>query len=294
MASLKEIRRRIGSVSNTKQITRAMKLVSAAKLRRAQDGAINGRSYSNRLRGIISTLLGELPGDFHHPLLDVREEVKSRRVIVISGERGLCGAYNANVLKAIDATEAKEADVNLSFVAIGGRTVSAGKRAGWNMIESHERLSENATEWPVADIANEAIEAFSSGKCDEVVIYYTKFVTAMTQVVTREVLLPVSKESLKSEDSDVEIDENVKAPKTDPSPNILLSNLIPLIVTATIRQAGLESKASEHAARMTAMDSATKNADELTDKLTLYYNRARQSAITTELIDIVGGAEAVS
>jgi len=295
VGGLKEIRRRITSVSNTKQITRAMKLVSAAKLRRAQDAALNGRAYSDKLIAVVQNLLAELSEDFSHPLLEERKEVKRRLSVVISGERGLCGAYNTNVLKAIEK-DVRAAKCETTFIVIGARTVSSAKRFGWDTLGAYEKLPENAAMWPIEEINQQMISGFLDEKYDEVNLFYTKFNSAISQVVTKETVLPLSRESLQTLAAAVEKDTSESknaGMKVSPSAEQLIANLIPLVIAARLRQAGLESKASEHASRMTAMDSATKNADDLTAKLKLFYNRARQSAITTELIDIVGGAEAV-
>ncbi len=293
MSGLKEIRRRITSVNNTRQITRAMKLVSAAKLRRAQDAAENGRAYSDRLNEAVRAAISDLTGDFDHPLLEVRPEIKRRRIIMVAGDRGLCGAYNANVAKAVIANN-KGASPAFDVIAVGRRSASAVASNRWELKAKYAELGENAATWPIEEIARSCMRDFISGECDEVVLYYTKFVSAMTQEVTREVLLPFG-------GINAEISETAPKQEGDegyisysPSPEEILSGLIPLLVRTRIGQGALESKASEHAARMTAMESATSNASDLIDKLRLYYNRARQSTITTELIDIVGGAEATN
>ncbi len=289
MSGLKAIRRRITSVKNTKQITRAMKLVSAAKLRKAQDAALNGRSFADQLKLSLEAIQRELPNDFTHPLLDTSRPVRRRRVIIMAGERGLCGAYNTNVLKAVTAAS-RATDVEEEFVSVGRRAVSAAKKSGWNVLHSFEGLSEDAATWPVAELTGEFIADFLSGKIDEVVIHYTKFISAMTQVVESERLLPFRLPEL---DPAAAADAVQGATRFDPSPEAILEKLLPLLLRTRISQAGFESKASEHAARMTAMDSATNNADDLISRLRLFYNRARQSTITRELIDIVGGAEAI-
>ena len=282
-------------MKNTKQITRAMKLVSAAKLRRAQEAAESGRSFGNRLQEVLRSVLDDLPEDFSHPMLETRASVKKRRVLVIAGERGLCGGYNSNMAKALQA-EVASASCELDFVIVGQRGVLTANRFDWSLVESHVRLPEDVGLWPVSEIAERLIAAFDHGDCDEVVVFYTKFQSAMTQIVTREVLLPFARvDSAKSEASEDQSEEDVEFSKNkyDPSPEQIISQLLPLLLATKVCQAGTESKASEHAARMTAMDSATRNADDLIEKLRLYYNRARQSAITRELIDIVGGAEAL-
>jgi F-type H+-transporting ATPase subunit gamma len=294
MGGLKEIRRRITSVHNTKQITRAMKLVSAAKLKRAQDAAVAGRGYLDELCRVLAKVSNELPDGFNHVLLEKRTEVKTRQAIVIAGERGLCGGYNTNLLKAVYANENK-AGVKTSVVPIGRRAVSAAKKSNWTIAKNYEGLSEDALTWPVSEMVSSAVRDFAEGKCDEVVVYYTKFVTAITQQVTRQVLLPFSADHFPAKPKKGTVGNSVELEsKYSPSPEEIFSKMIPLLIQTQIIQCGLESKASEHASRMTAMDSATTNAEDLIGKLRLYYNRARQSAITTELIDIVGGAEAVS
>jgi F-type H+-transporting ATPase subunit gamma len=294
MSGLKTIRRRITSVRNTKQITRAMKLVSAAKLRRAQEAALGGREFSEGLAEILAKVVNELPDDFSHALLEKRPEIKRRRVIFVSGERGLCGAYNANIVKAIQGNEAAGNLDTVDFLPIGKQSVNARKRFGWKLADINEKLGEDASLWPVEDISARLVKDYVEGRFDELVVYYTKFVSAMTQTVTREVLLPFSLEQATEktpEHSAEKVDTGV--PRFDPRPEVIVLRLLPLVLGSKLRQAGLESKASEHAARMTAMDSATRNADDLISKLRLFYNRARQSAITRELIDIVGGAEAI-
>jgi len=298
VGSLKEIRRRIGSVKNTKQITRAMKLVSAAKLRKAQEAAVSGRGFGKRLQHTLAVVREGLKGDFVHPLLEKKEEVKIRRAIVIAGERGLCGAYNTSVFKAVEQGERDLTNCDMEYVPVGRRAVAYSKQADWDVVSSYEGLPEDAGLWPIAEIVEKQVRSYLAGECDEIVIYYTEFVSAMTQNVKREIILPftvdTSSNAATSSSAETENVEVVKGAKTDPSPEELIGKMIPLLINTRLTQAALESKASEHASRMTAMDSATRNADDLMDSLKLFYNRARQSAITTELIDIVGGAEAAN
>lgn len=272
-----------------------MKLVSAAKLRRAQDGAQNGRAYVEQLRGVMGQVLLDLPADFKHPLIEQRAEIRRKCVVVIAGERGLCGAFNTNIFKAVALAEFGK-NFEVDVVAVGRRAVSAGRRLGWNLVGEFEGLAEDASTWPVEQISERFVSGFVEGRYDEVVVYYTKFVSAMTQQAVREIVLPFGAKS-RDEEGDLAtvsaLGRNVAGQvKYSPSVFELFERLVPVIVRAGLLQAGLESKASEHAARMTAMDSATRNANELIEKLRLYYNRARQSSITKELMDIIGGAEA--
>lgn len=296
MAGLKAIRRRITSIRNTRQITRAMKLVSAAKLKRAEEAAVAGRTFTERLETVLAAALAGLPENFTHPLLTSGEsqKVSNRRAVVISGERGLCGAYNTNVIKAVLAQEF-HGPLRSDFVAVGRRTVSTAKRLRWTVAENYEGLPEDISKWPIEQIVSSLLQRYQSGASDEIVLYYTRFISGLQQEVRREVLVPISKASfvaklLKQGGASV-IDE--KQFGYDPEPTALFTALLPLYLRAKFRGAVLEAKASEHASRMAAMDAATTNADDLTARLQLFYNRARQSAITRELIDIIGGAEAL-
>ena len=297
MSGLKAIRRRIGSVKNTKQITRAMKLVSAAKLRRAQDAAIGGRAFTDRLLEVLRVLQANLAENTENPLFEQRP-VKKRLIMFVAGERGLCGAYNTNVMKAVQTGEMADAardGIEVVCFPIGKQAGSAARRFGWATTGSFDKLGENVDAWPLKDISQELTKGFMAGDFDEVVVYYTKFQSVMSQIVTRDVLLPFGRSAV-LEDAATTTKAGAKNPsltRFDPSPEIILFELLPMLIGSRIRQAGLEARASEHASRMTAMDSATKNADELITQLRLFYNRARQSTITRELIDIVGGAEAI-
>ena len=288
MPSLKDIRRRIGSVSNTKQITRAMKLVSAAKLRRAQTAATSGRGYIAELKQLFFKLQLHPKCVATESVLTSTRDISKRAIVVIAGERGLCGGFNTNVIKEVEAKEDKE-DANTSVIAIGRRAVSSLRSSGWTIAKQFEDLPEDASLWPIRELASELMQQFSDGVYDQVVVYYTKFHSVMRQEVCCEQLLP-----LVAEADPTEAAVSEEEFKSDPSPELILESLTPLLVQSILNQAGLESKASEHASRMTAMDSATRNANDLISDLRLYYNRARQSSITTELIDIVGGAEAQS
>jgi len=297
VAGLKEIRRRITSIRNTKQITRAMKLVSAAKLRRAQLAAEGGRDYRLRLERIFKTLMDEVSGELDNPLLRAPSVVKERVVIVYTSDRGLCGGFNANVIKAIQAEENRDG-VNCRFVILGRKGVAAANRFGWQIEQRFENLHESPALWPVDEAMRAATKAFLANDATEVVIYYTKFISAMSQRVAREVVLPFTFEASEK------LPLRGQADGSDPSsqfagfdfalpPEQIVARVIPLLIKTKLVQAALEAKASEHAARMTAMDSATTNADDLISRLKLFYNRARQGAITKELLDIVGGAEAL-
>lgn len=294
MAGLKEIRRRITSIRNTRQITRAMKLVSAAKLKRAEEAALAGKTFTERLEVALAAVLVGLPRNFSHPFIRSTEERKGeRRIIAIAGERGLCGAYNSNVVKALLSQDI-ETSPRVEVVPIGRRMVSAAKRFVWNSVKTFEGLPDDIRRWPIDALTEELFADFRSGKVGEIVIYYTRFISGLNQKVVRETLLPFNTELLSVNISPAERAHLQKGQfEYSASPEQLFDLLAPLYVKAKIKTAILQSKASEHASRMAAMDSATNNADELIAKLRLFYNRARQSAITKELLDIIGGAEAL-
>lgn len=281
MSGLKAIRRRLSSVKNTKQITRAMKLVSAAKLKRAQDAALGGRKFSERLGEVLRTSIKALPQGFSHPLIEVRE-VNKTAYVVFSGERGLCGPYNSNIFKALSA-EVKSRDSETVCFAVCKRAEASVTRLGLSLKQSYVSLPDDAGLWPMDELGSSIVSLYTSKEVDEVVLIYTKFLSAMNQEVVCEKLLPFSIESGESATEDAQI---------EPSAQEVFSEILPLTLKTKLFQAGYEAKACEHASRMTAMDAATRNADELMDKLRLFYNRARQRVITAELLDILGGAEA--
>jgi F-type H+-transporting ATPase subunit gamma len=294
MPGLKAIRRRFMSIGNTRQITRAMKLVSAAKLKRAEETAIAARVFLERLETALAAVLSGLPADFRHPLLAEHEEDRTRtRLVVVAGERGLCGAYNTNVFKAVQTGELK-ADFQGDVVAIGRRTAGTAKRLRWRVERVYEGLPDDITKWPIDKMAQELFEGYRRGDISAVVVYYTRFISGLQQEITRERLVPLDLKALNARlaaRSGAAIREGQF--RFSPPPAEVLDFLVPLYIKAKLRSAILESKASEHASRMAAMDAATTNADDLIAKLRLFYNRARQSAITRELIDIIGGAEAL-
>jgi F-type H+-transporting ATPase subunit gamma len=273
-----------------------MKLVSAAKLKKAQDAAFAGRQFRLEIQRALVLAVQNLPEDYSHSFLTAHETQSSKagaktvkiktRVYAVSGERGLCGAFNANLIKAVVAGE----NVTESeMIAVGKKANSAAVRFKWNLTAAFEGLPEDISLWPIEEMVN---AGFKESETAQVVkLYFTQFISTLTQRVTEETLLPFDIERMKKQVS-LESSQNT-AVKLDPSAIKVFEYLAPIYLRARLREAALESRASEHAARMTAMDSATNNASDLIDKLQLFYNRARQSAITTELIDIIGGSSAV-
>ena len=286
MPSLKAIRKRIVSVKNTRKITRAMKLVAAAKLRRAQDTIIAARPYSQAIASVVSELSG-VAGKESHALFEERE-LKKAAIVVITADRGLAGAFNTNVIKAVERYAANELS-NAQEVTL--RII--GKKANQHFsrrnarIASYEPAPTGVNALQVArETSNRAIDDFLAGKVDRVFLAYNEFVNAGTQRVRIVQVLPVIPDtSAEAKDQADYIYE--------PSKEALLTRLVPLYVQVQIYRAALESIAAFFGAQMMAMESATKNAGEMINRYTLQYNRARQAAITKELLEIIGGAEAL-
>ncbi len=292
MAGLKDIKRRLKSVKNTKKITYAMKLVSAAKLRKAQESVTRSREYTNAINELLAGLLQGGAG-FSHPLIEPHHEVKRIRLLVIGGSRGLCGGFNSNMFKLVEASmrelKVKHPGAMIDFMLVGRKPGEYFRRVKREYVKAYEELSEDANRWPIDEIALELEHAFIKGEIDQVYVLYTRFRSAISVTATRELLLPLDAKVVETKAAGGA--EGVTL--FEPSPEEVFAAIMPRILRSRIRQASLDSKASEHGSRMTAMDSATKNADELSYKLQLKANKLRQSGITGQLLDIVGGAEAL-
>ncbi|MBI4843976.1 MAG: ATP synthase F1 subunit gamma [Nitrospirae bacterium] len=287
MATLRDIKRRITAVKSTKQITKAMKMVAAAKLRRAQLSMINMRPYADKMNSVIASMTAE--GDSGHPLLAQRPR-KKIEVLVLTSDRGLCSAFNSNILKAAERliAERKSENFNISISVVGKKASDYFKRRKVEMRNVWAGLSGKLVYSEAQEIGKNIVESYLNETVDEVFIIYNKFLTVMSQEVTVRKLLPMSPEERTGKEAE---------PSTlyifEPSQKEILNQLLPKNVEVQIYRALLESQASEEAARMTAMENATKNADEMIGRLTLQYNKARQASITKELMDIVGGVEAL-
>jgi F-type H+-transporting ATPase subunit gamma len=286
MANLKAIKKRIVSVKNTSKITKAMKMVSAAKLRRAQENVVAARPYAKKLGEVLGRLTAISDAD-SSPLQQKRE-VKNALLLVVTSDRGLCGGFNTNLCKAAErfVREHKDEYPSLSVMTIG--------RKGYEYLKNRQKIYKNQpgvfaklSYQTAAFLAGEVIDGFLAEEYDEVFLIYNAFRSVMAQDITLERLLPVAPPA--SEPTE----ELPPVYIYEPDKEALLKELLPKNVEVQIYRALLESNASEHGARMTAMDSATKNANEMIGKLTLQYNRARQAAITTELIEIISGAESL-
>jgi F-type H+-transporting ATPase subunit gamma len=285
MANLKDIRKRISSVKSTQQITKAMQMVAAAKLKKAQDNVVQARPYAGKMSEVMASLAVRVkPGK--HPLLQRREE-KKIELVVIASDRGLCGGFNTNVMKAADAFIKEKSDAcEITMSVVGRKARDYYRRRNWEF--QTEELNPGAVDFGWAEkISRGIIDRYVEEECDAVYVAYTEFKSAMTQNVKVMRLLPLEPKPLAEGEIPVEY-------IFEPSEGALLADILPRYIYTQVFRMLLESVASEHGSRMTAMDSATNNAIEMTAKLTLLYNRARQAAITTELMEIVSGAEALN
>ncbi len=298
MASLIDLRRRIRSVKNTQQITKAMKMVAAAKLRRAQDQILATRPYALELRKVTEHLAAVSAGEVEHPLLtsaggDDGGEAGSGKtlVLVVTGDKGLCGAFNAHVQRRAEQ-EIATLNGGGEILALGNRGADFFTHRGSPMRGARRGLFKDLNYGTAQELAAEVSKAFSDGEYDAVYAVYNEFISVLSQRVSWERLLPIAREDVVGEEGGA-ADGDHRDYLYEPSEAEILNDLLPRFVTFQIYRVLLESQAAEHAARMTAMDSATKNAGELIDALTLQYNRSRQAEITTELIEVVSGANAL-
>ena len=292
MASLRDIRKRIKSVKNTQKITKAMKMVSAAKLRRATERVMAARPFADKIADTAAALArrAELLGEAPHPLLVRRPESEkggSLEILAITSDRGLCGAFNSNVVRrALRARfDARDVHKQTRVSTVGRKAAEAMKRENVETRKVYEGVWDGLNYQKAQQIAFELTELYVNGDVDVVSIVYNEFVNAATQRVVVDQILPVV--AAKTEESDI-VDFDY-----EPNRGVLLDALLPRQLATRIYRALLESAAAEHAARMQAMENASKNAKEMVGSLTLYYNRARQAAITKELMEIIGGAEAL-
>lgn len=292
MANLKEIRGRISSVTSTQQITKAMKMVAAAKLRRAQDRIIQMRPYAERLSSILANLSASLDADTSNVFTQARP-VENVLIVTVTADRGLCGAFNANILKAamtlVQEKYAAQAEAgNVQFLAIGSKGADGIKRRGYTVIDDFVGTLQNLSFGKVKEAAEFIITQYQKGKIDKVEVIYNEFKNVVTQIVRTEQFLPLLAAE-KSEDDKSQVTDYL----LEPSKEEIIEELIPKTLKIQLYKAVLDSNASEQGARMTSMDNATENANEILKDLRLTYNRTRQAAITKEILEIVAGAEAL-
>ncbi len=283
MANLKEIRNRIASVSSTMQITSAMKMVSAAKLKKAQDAITAMRPYANKLTELLQNLSATLDADSGSKFSEQRE-IKNVLIVAITSNRGLCGAFNSNIIKRATAV-AESYDAKVSIVAIGKKANDALSK-NFEVISNQSPVFDNLTFANVAAIAEMLMEQFESKAFDKIEVVYNKFKNAATQEIMTEQFLPIAPlDNAPNSNQDYIF---------EPSKEEIVETLIPKSLKTQLYKSIRDSFASEHGARMTAMHKATDNATELRDQLKLTYNKARQASITNEILEIVGGAEALN
>lgn len=285
MANLKEIRSRITSVGSTMQITSAMKMVSAAKLKRAQDAIIQMRPYANKLTELLENLSASLDSSDGGVYTQSRE-IKNVLLVTVTSNRGLCGGFNAYILKKAKALINKDySNANVSILSIGKKSSEHFQKNGFNVISSHDTLFGDLTFESVAEVAEDIMNHFVARDYDKVVLVYNQFKNAATQIIMAENFLPVQS----AENEGAVVGDYL----FEPTKQEIVEQLIPKSLKTQLFKAVLDSHAAEHGARMTAMHKATDNASELRKELTLTYNKARQAAITAEILEIVGGAEAL-
>ncbi len=290
MASLDDLKKRIASVKSTQKITKAMKMVAAAKLRRAQENAEKGRPYSEKMNNVILNLSNGISDKENAPkLLSGTGKEKTHLCVVMTSDRGLCGGFNSNIIKKAKTYFSKIIDEGkeLKIITVGSKGNDQLKRVyGEKIIENISfKESKSANYFDAEKVGKKVIEKFESGEFDICTIFYNQFKNVITQIPQAQQIIPLeSKEYEKSSDESYEF---------EPDEDEILSNLLPKNISTQIFKAMLENSASEQGSRMSAMDNATRNAGEMVDKLTIEYNRSRQAAITKELIEIISGAESL-
>ena len=288
MANLKDIKTRIASVKKTRQITSAMKLVAAAKLRGATERAVAAKPYKEKLAGVLHRVSGAAGGDVSDPLLEVHDAVRKILVVVLTSDRGLCGGFNNNLMRQTQRWLEQKAEAGVEYdvrmYGRKGRDFSKAKKM--SVASAHLDYNKLVRMDVVRELNHDLVAGYRDGVYDEVYVVYNVFKNAITQTPTFAKLLPMQVEAASDDTAGVNY-------LYEPGPETLLETLLPLYLQTLVLQAFLETEAGELAARMTAMDNATRNASDLIGSLTLEYNRARQAAITTEIIEIVSGAEAL-
>lgn len=295
MPSLKDVKMKIAGVAKTKQITKAMNMVASAKLRGAQTRIERFRPYADKFREVLGDVAGKAQGAAH-PLLEQRDERKATVIVLATSDRGLCGGFNAMLIAkalSVAASGAREGRT-VKFICVGKKGRDAIRKSGYEILSSYADLG--TVDFSLASgIGKDVISGFTGRAIDEVIVIYGRFVTVSRQVATVVPVLPVEPMAAVAATGEAEAGSGAKSEDYVYEPQVaaLLAELLPRFVNVQIYRALLDTAASENAARMTAMDNATRNCDEMSSALTLLYNKTRQTSITNELIDIVGGAEAL-
>ena len=288
MPSLIDIRRRIRAVKSTQQITKAMKMVAASRLRRAQERIFNARPFAQQMLRVMNSLASRVEPSAH-PLLSMREETRTGRTLlmVISADKGLCGSFNTNIMKGASQFIGTDPDREVALGLIGRKGRDFFRRRGFDVVFEQINVFAQLKFADAQAIARTAIDEFLSERVDSVYLIYNEFKSVLQQRVVVERLLPIARLP-EDQDADPQVDYLY-----EPTPDQILRDVVPHHVEVQVFRALLESAAAEHAARMTAMDAATKNSAEMIEQLTLYMNKVRQAAITREIIEVVSGAEAL-
>lgn len=284
MPGMRDIKRKINSVKNTQKITKAMKMVSAAKMRKAQDAMNAAKPYARKLTELVNSIGSRVSKEMH-PFLQPKEEVKSIGVIVVSSDRGLCGAFNNNIIKTFSNFVRQHSDKQIKVITVGRKIDEFARKRKYNILDSYVTFGGRVRYDDAVAIGEKVNEYFISDEIDELYLIYNEFKSIVYQTPKVIKLLPVSLE----ESSEVDVVDYL----FEPNPASLIKEILPKFLNFNIFSVLLESTAGEHGARMAAMDNATRNAGEFIRKLTLTYNKARQAAITKEILDIVNGAEAL-
>lgn len=284
--NLIDLRRRVRSVKNIQQITRAMKFVSAAKLRRAQERMFSARPYANRMLSVLNSLASRVESG-EHPLLEERK-IKNVLLLLITSDRGLCGAFNSNIIRsAVNFIEDESVNRSLSLMLVGRKGLDWFKKRNWPIRHRYINIMSKVDFAYAQEIAKQVVDYYTEKEVDAVYLAYNQFKSVISQAVVLEPLLPIRRLQLGDEKA-VLLDYIYEQ-----EPATIFDRLLPKHVETQVFRAMLESEASEHGARMTSMEAATRNAEEMIDKITLHLNRVRQASITTEIIEIVSGANAL-
>ena len=299
MASIRELKRRIKSVKNISQVTRAMQMVAASRMRRAQEQALASRPYAAKAWEVLVHLASQQGATEQlHPLLTHRDDVKNMAIILITADKGLAGAYNSNMIRATSRFMREHDQREASLITVGRKGRDFMVRYGRNVVAEFADLPAQPTTLDIGPIARLAVDGFLADEYDEVYLAYTNFINTLQQEPTIDLLLPIQPGRIEgkvmSELLDYETAPGLVEYVYEPNPATLLDTILPRFTELQVYQAVLESLASEHSARMVAMRNATENAKDLISDLTLTYNKVRQDAITKEMLDIAGGAEALS
>ena len=293
MATLRDISLRIKGVKNTSKITQAMRMVSAAKLKRAQSAIESARPYVLKLAEVMQNLIASVGEDYSNPLVQKRSAVNNIALIVIASDRGLCGGFNNNLFKVVTNYIDKELpneypDANVKLITVGKKTVQFFNKRDYEVIKRYPGIFQDLNFTTAQEIVNIVSNAYMKGEIDKVVIHFNWFKNVITQVPNKVTLLPIEPDSQDEDSADTSVDYIFEPERTE-----ILDNLLPKHLDIQLWRTLLESYAAEEAARMMAMENATNNANDLVKELEMIFNRERQAAITKEMLDIVGGANAL-